>query len=49
MTLVPGDVLLLGVAAGAPRVRAGQRAAVEIDGLGRLELAFAAEAAGDAA
>ena len=49
MTLVPGDVLLLGVAAGAPRVRAGQRAAVEIDGLGRLALAFAAEAAGDAA
>ena len=32
MTLAPGDVLLLGVAAGAPRARAGQRVAIEIDG-----------------
>lgn len=37
MTLVPGDVLMLGVAAGAPRVRAGQRTAIEIEGIGRLE------------
>ncbi len=40
MTLSAGDVLLLGAALGAPRVRSGQRAAVEIDGLGRLEMGF---------
>ena len=44
MTLSPGDVLLLGVAFGAPRVRAGQRAAIEIDSIGRLELSFVTEA-----
>jgi 5-oxopent-3-ene-1,2,5-tricarboxylate decarboxylase/2-hydroxyhepta-2,4-diene-1,7-dioate isomerase len=43
MTLAPGDVLALGAAAPAPRVRAGQRAAIEIDGLGRLQMAFAGE------
>jgi 5-oxopent-3-ene-1,2,5-tricarboxylate decarboxylase/2-hydroxyhepta-2,4-diene-1,7-dioate isomerase len=37
MTLRAGDLLLLGVAAGAPRLRAGQSFAVECDGLGRLE------------
>lgn len=37
MTLSPGDVLLAGVAPGAPRVGAGARVAVEIDGLGRVE------------
>jgi 5-oxopent-3-ene-1,2,5-tricarboxylate decarboxylase/2-hydroxyhepta-2,4-diene-1,7-dioate isomerase len=37
MTLAPGDVLMLGVAAGAPRARARQRVAIEIEGLGRLE------------
>ncbi len=37
MTLAPGDILAVGVAAPAPRVRAGQRARIEIDGLGRLE------------
>ncbi len=36
MTLSPGDVLALGAAAPAPRVRSGQTLAVEIDGLGRL-------------
>jgi 5-oxopent-3-ene-1,2,5-tricarboxylate decarboxylase / 2-hydroxyhepta-2,4-diene-1,7-dioate isomerase len=36
MTLSPGDVLALGSAAPAPRVRAGQSVAIEIDGLGRL-------------
>jgi 5-oxopent-3-ene-1,2,5-tricarboxylate decarboxylase/2-hydroxyhepta-2,4-diene-1,7-dioate isomerase len=36
MTLFPGDVLALGAAAPAPRVRAGQTVAIEIDGLGRL-------------
>lgn len=43
MTLHPGDVLMLGVGIGAPRVRAGQRVAIEIDGLGRLENRFVAE------
>ena len=40
MTLLPGDVLMAGVAHGAPKVRAGQRVAIEIDGLGRLENCF---------
>lgn len=37
MTLSPGDVLLVGVPEGAPRARAGQRVAVEVEGVGRLE------------
>jgi 5-oxopent-3-ene-1,2,5-tricarboxylate decarboxylase/2-hydroxyhepta-2,4-diene-1,7-dioate isomerase len=37
MSLAPGDVLMAGVAAGAPRVGAGAALAIEIDGLGRLE------------
>lgn len=37
MTLSPGDVLMLGVAAGAPRVAAGHRVRVEIQRIGRLE------------
>ena len=37
MTLRPGDVLMVGVAAGAPRARAGQRVTVAIDGVGVLE------------
>ena len=37
MTLGPGDLLTIGVPAGAPRARAGDRIAVEIEGLGRLE------------
>jgi 5-oxopent-3-ene-1,2,5-tricarboxylate decarboxylase/2-hydroxyhepta-2,4-diene-1,7-dioate isomerase len=37
MTLGPGDVLTIGVPAAAPRARAGDRVAVEIEGLGRLE------------
>jgi 5-oxopent-3-ene-1,2,5-tricarboxylate decarboxylase/2-hydroxyhepta-2,4-diene-1,7-dioate isomerase len=37
MTLLPGDILAVGVAAPAPRVRAGQRARIEIEGLGQLE------------
>jgi 5-oxopent-3-ene-1,2,5-tricarboxylate decarboxylase / 2-hydroxyhepta-2,4-diene-1,7-dioate isomerase len=40
MTLSPGDVLAVGAAAPAPRVRAGQKVAIEIDGVGRLETAF---------
>jgi 5-oxopent-3-ene-1,2,5-tricarboxylate decarboxylase / 2-hydroxyhepta-2,4-diene-1,7-dioate isomerase len=42
MTLSPGDVLAVGVAAPAPRVRAGQRARIAIDGLGSLESPFVA-------
>jgi 5-oxopent-3-ene-1,2,5-tricarboxylate decarboxylase / 2-hydroxyhepta-2,4-diene-1,7-dioate isomerase len=37
MTLFPGDVLMVGVAAGAPRARAGQTVSIEIAGVGRLE------------
>ncbi len=43
MTLSPGDVLMLGVAAGAPRARAGQRVGILISGLGRLDNLFVAE------
>ncbi len=37
MTLAPGDLLLIGVPAGAPRARPGDTMAVEIEGMGRLE------------
>ncbi len=40
MTLAPGDVLALGVAWPAPRVRAGQRVAIEADALGTLSNQF---------
>lgn len=43
MTLSPGDVLLVGTPAGAPRARAGQRVAIAIDGVGRLENPLVAE------
>jgi 5-oxopent-3-ene-1,2,5-tricarboxylate decarboxylase / 2-hydroxyhepta-2,4-diene-1,7-dioate isomerase len=43
MTLAPGDVLAVGVAAPAPRVRAGQQASIEIDGMGRLANRFVGE------
>lgn len=42
MTLMPGDVLLTGSAPDGPRVRAGARIAIEIDGVGRLETHVAA-------
>jgi 5-oxopent-3-ene-1,2,5-tricarboxylate decarboxylase / 2-hydroxyhepta-2,4-diene-1,7-dioate isomerase len=45
MTLAPGDVLALGAAAPAPRVRAGQIVAIEADGLGTLVNPFAAAGA----
>jgi 5-oxopent-3-ene-1,2,5-tricarboxylate decarboxylase/2-hydroxyhepta-2,4-diene-1,7-dioate isomerase len=45
MTLSPGDILMLGVSADAPLARAGQRVAIEIDGLGRLHNTLIAEAA----
>lgn len=37
MTLAPGDVLLVGVPAGAPRARAGQHVAITVEGVGTLE------------
>ena len=43
MTLDAGDVLMLGVPAGAPRARAPQRVAIEIEGVGRLENPLVAE------
>lgn len=43
MTLEAGDVLMLGVSAGAPRAKAGQEVAIEIEGLGRLVNRFIAE------
>lgn len=45
MTLQPGDILMLGEAAGAPMARPGQHVAIEIDGLGRLENTVVAERA----
>ncbi len=36
MTLSRGDLLLIGVPEGAPRLRAGQRATIRIDGIGEL-------------
>lgn len=44
MTLNPGDLLMLGVAQGAPRVRAGQRARLSAPGLAPLDIRFEAEA-----
>jgi 5-oxopent-3-ene-1,2,5-tricarboxylate decarboxylase/2-hydroxyhepta-2,4-diene-1,7-dioate isomerase len=43
MSLAPGDLLLVGVPAQAPRARAGQRMWVAADGLGRLENPLMAE------
>ena len=45
MTLDEGDVLLVGVPENPPRARVGDRVAVEIDGLGRLENVIEAEGA----
>jgi len=44
MTLAAGDIVLLGTSHGAPTARAGQRIAIEIDGLPRLEHTLAAAA-----
>ncbi len=44
MTLNPGDVLMTGVAHGAPRVRAGQAVRVTAPGLAPLAAGFVAEA-----
>jgi len=43
MTLHPGDVLMVGVPAGAPRAGAGQRVSISIPGLGRLQNTLIAE------
>ena len=43
MTLGAGDLLMLGVAAGAPRVRAGQHARISAPGLAPLVVHFVAE------
>jgi 5-oxopent-3-ene-1,2,5-tricarboxylate decarboxylase / 2-hydroxyhepta-2,4-diene-1,7-dioate isomerase len=40
MTLAPGDVLALGAAGPAPRIRSGQTITIEIDGLGSLRNPF---------
>ncbi|MBV8496861.1 MAG: fumarylacetoacetate hydrolase family protein [Gammaproteobacteria bacterium] len=45
MTLAPGDVLAVGAASPAPRVRAGQCARIEIEELGFIESPFVAGAA----
>jgi 5-oxopent-3-ene-1,2,5-tricarboxylate decarboxylase / 2-hydroxyhepta-2,4-diene-1,7-dioate isomerase len=44
MSLFPGDILLAGVAHGAPLVRAGDAVIIEADGLGRLHNTVRAEA-----
>ncbi|MEY2684456.1 MAG: hypothetical protein RJA09_1600 [Pseudomonadota bacterium] len=49
MTLHPGDVLAVGVAAGAPLARAGQRVSIAIEGIGELEHTLVAETATTAA
>lgn len=43
MTLERGDILLMGVPENMPRAKAGDRVAVEIDGLPRLESVIRAE------
>ena len=45
MTLQPGDILALGASHGAPLARIGQRVAIEIEGIGRLENHVVAEQA----
>jgi len=45
MTLAPGDVLLLGVSAGAPQVAAGHAVAISVQGLGTLSFTLVPEAA----
>lgn len=45
MTLQPGDILALGASHGAPLARTGQRVAIEIEGIGRLENHLVAEQA----
>ena len=44
MTLHPGDILSIGVAANAPLAHAGQRVTLTIEGVGQLENSLVAEA-----
>ncbi len=44
MTLHPGDLLMLGTAAGAPRARAWQRVTVQAAGFAALHATLVAEA-----
>lgn len=44
MTLHPGDILMLGIAAGAPRCAAGQTFAIECPGIGKLDGRLVTEA-----
>jgi 5-oxopent-3-ene-1,2,5-tricarboxylate decarboxylase/2-hydroxyhepta-2,4-diene-1,7-dioate isomerase len=48
MTLMPGDVLLVGPPEGAPAARPGDRVAIDVPGLGRLGHAVVEEQAGGA-
>lgn len=43
MTLSPGDVLMLGVSAGAPKVAGGHQVAITVEGLGSLGFRLVAE------
>jgi 5-oxopent-3-ene-1,2,5-tricarboxylate decarboxylase/2-hydroxyhepta-2,4-diene-1,7-dioate isomerase len=43
MTLEAGDIVLMGIPENVPRAKAGDRVAVEIDGIGRLENVIRAE------
>ena len=43
MTLHPGDVLSIGVAANAPLAKAGQKVSIAIEGIGQLENTLVAE------
>jgi 5-oxopent-3-ene-1,2,5-tricarboxylate decarboxylase/2-hydroxyhepta-2,4-diene-1,7-dioate isomerase len=45
MTLAPGDLLMIGVPAGAPRLRAGQHATIRIEQVGTLRNHVVAERA----
>ena len=48
-TLNAGDLLMLGMAAGSPCVRAGQQVSISIAGLGTLTCHLVAETQGSAA
>lgn len=49
MTLAPGDVLLVGVPAGAPRAGPGQHVSITVAGVGTLDNTVVAEGTGDRA
>lgn len=43
MTLHPGDILSIGISAGSPLVKAGQKVSIAIEGIGKLENNFVVE------